>query len=288
MRSIAVLYTLCAFMGSFVVSAQTMEKAWNVLCDAALNAKNPDHREQAVAAIAGIGPAPQAVKLLSSVLRDDKDAGVRQAAAAALDEMKATEAAPALKAALNDSSGAVAFSAAKALWDLGDPDGRATFIEVLTGERKSSPGLIDSNMNHAKRILLDPKKLTYMGIKEASGPLLGPMSLGMSSVGIKAAHDVMANDKAATARAMAAEYMAKTCDARTVQLLEWAIKEDGDWLVKAASAQGLGKCGTAEHIPLLAKYLDDSHEPLKYQASAAIVRLSLKAKPPATASTEQP
>jgi len=266
---------ICIFYATFGIcflSAHQYATAWNVLSDAALNAKSPDHRKQAVAALGAIGPAPDVVKLLEQILAKDGDTMVRQTAAQALGDMKATEAIPALQAALDDPSGEVAFSAAKALWDLGDPAGKRTFEEIMTGERKNSKGFIGGTMDDAKRTLRDPKKLAYVGIKDASGVLLGPMSMG-----IGVTHDVLKEkDTSATGRALAVEYLAKDCDARSVQLFQWTLSEDLHWIVKAAAARGLGKCGTEADIPLLEKYLDDSHEPLKYQAAAAIVRLGLK------------
>src|ERR1700688_4469258 len=153
MRSRLFSCTFYLLAGISVLAAQPRVTAWGVLTDAAMNAKNADHRKEAVAAAAAIGPAPEAVKLLENVLRKDSEAFVRQAAAVALGDMKATEATPALKAALNDDSGEVAFSAAKALWDLGDPDGKATFIEILTRERKNSQGFIGGAISDAKRTM---------------------------------------------------------------------------------------------------------------------------------------
>src|SRR5207253_3842746 len=191
---------------------------WKMLLDAAQNAKNPDQRKRAVAAIAAIGPAPEAVEALEGVLQKDSDAIVRQTAAAALGEMKGTEAITALKAALNDDSGEVAFSAAKALWDLGDPAGKDVFTEILTRERKSSEGLMGGAIHEAKRTMRDPKKLAFMGVKEASGAVLGPFGMGFTVM-----HEVAKErDSGATSRALAAEYMSKDCDARVVQLLGWS------------------------------------------------------------------
>ena len=265
--------------GVSVLSAQPRVTAWGVLTDAAMNAKSPDHRKEAVAAIAAIGPAPEAVKLLEDVLKKDSEAFVRQAAAAALGDMKATEATPALKAALNDESGEVAFSAAKALWDLGDPDGKATFIEILTRERKNSQGFINGAISDAKRTMRDPKKLAYMGVMQATGAVFGPLAMGMS-----VAHDAM-KDTGAAGRALAADYLSKDCDARSVQLLEWSLREDSNWLVKAASVRGLAKCGDTQAAPAMEKYLNDSHEALKYQAAASIVRLGRQEKTPMPAAT---
>lgn len=249
---------------------ETNKPAWELLSDASLRAQNPDHRRQAVAAIASIGAEPQAVQTLVQVLQTDQDPMVRQAAASALGEMKAVSAAPALKNALNEQADEVAFAAAKALWDMGDPSGKDTFVEILTRERKDSQGFMGGKMSEAKRTMRDPKKLAFLGAREASGAFLGPVSMGITM-----AHDAM-KDGGASGRAIAADYMSKDCDARSIQLLEWSLNEDGNWLVKAAAARGLGKCGDTQAIPMLQKYLDSSHEPLKYQAAAAIVRLSAK------------
>ena len=264
---LGIFYLVCA---SSVGSAEANKPAWDVLSDAALKAQNPDHRRQAVAAIASIGAEPQAVQILVQVLQTDQEAMVRQAAACALGEMKAVSAAPALKNSLNEQADEVAFAAAKALWDMGDPAGKDTFVEILTRERKDSQGFMGSKMSEAKRTMRDPKKLAYLGAKEASGALLGPASMGIGIV-----HDAM-KDGGASGRAIAADYMSKDCDARSIQLLEWSLKEDDNWLVKAAAARGLGKCGDMQAIPILREYLTSSHEPLKYQAAAAIVRLTAK------------
>lgn len=274
MRSSTFLGIFYAISAGFTVLAQPNVTAWQILTEAAVDAKNPDHRKEAVAAIAAIGPAPEAVKMLENVLQRDEDPAVRQTAAAALADMTATSAVPALKAALDDPSGEVAFSAAKALWDLGDPSGSEVFNEILTRERKDAQGFMSGTIKDAKRTMRDPKKLAMVGAKEASGALLGPFSMGFT-----VARDAM-KDTGASGRALAAQYLSKDCDARAVQLLEWALKEDGNWLVEAAAARGLGKCGDTKAIPLLETHLSSSHEPLKYQAAAAIVRLGMKNSPP--------
>ena len=142
MRSKSFLSIIYILTGISVLPAQPNVTAWDVLMDAVHNAKNPEHRKQAAAAMAVIGPAPEAVKVLEGVLQTDVEPMVRQAAAAVLGDMRATQAIPALKGALNDDSGEVAFSAAKALWDLGDPYGKATFEEILTQETRSNEGFI--------------------------------------------------------------------------------------------------------------------------------------------------
>jgi len=118
--------------------AQPDKTAWDLLGKGAAD-KSPEKRRQAITAIASIGLAPEAVRLLEQALHD-QDASIRQMAAAGLGEMKAKQSIPALKTVLEDSNGEVAFAAAKALWEVGDHSGRGLIEDVFTGARKiSSP-----------------------------------------------------------------------------------------------------------------------------------------------------
>lgn len=157
--------------------AQPNLTAWNVLIDG-FNDKKLERRQQALTAIGSIGPTPDTTKLLEKALRD-ADPLIRQTAAAVMGQMKFRESIPALKAALHDESGEVAFTAAKALWQMGDRSGKDIIQEVLSGERKDAPGLVDSAKRDANAKLHNPKSLALMGVKEASGALLGPFSIGI-------------------------------------------------------------------------------------------------------------
>jgi HEAT repeat protein len=213
---------------------------------------------------------PEAIQQVEQALHD-KDPVVRQTAAAELADMKSLQSIPALKTEIDDSAGEVAFAAAKALWDLGDLSGRELIEDVLTGEQKSSEGLIGGAVRDAKRKIHDPKALTVMGLKEASGALLGPFNLGV------VAAEQAFKDGSAGGRSLAATLLAKKCDPQTRQLLEWAYTNDKNWAVKAASAKGLGQCGNADSIPKLEQGLSDSHEAVKDMSAAAIIRLSHEA-----------
>ena len=107
----------------------------------------------------------------------DKETIVRQTAATVLGQLKAPESIPYLRRALGDNS-EVSSSAAKALLELGDPDGRSFLIEVLTGERKDKPGFIQQNLKSAKK-QFTATELALTGAKEATGALLGPAAIGI-------------------------------------------------------------------------------------------------------------
>ncbi|MDQ2944952.1 MAG: HEAT repeat domain-containing protein [Acidobacteriota bacterium] len=267
-----------------LLEAQPNVTAWDIL-NQGVNDKNPEKRKQAIAAVGSLGLAPEAIKLVESALRNDEDVVVRQTAAASLGQMKAKQSIPALQQALDDHSGEVAFQAAKSLWELGDRsaasgDGtsgkhasRNTLQDVLTGELKDATGIREGAMRDAKAKLHSPRALAKIGIKEASGALLGPFSLG-----VNAAEEMM-KDTGASGRANAATLLAQDCDSRTLQLLDHTLKDDKNAAVKAAAARGVGLCGTKDSIPVLEQHLSDSHDAVKFMAAAAIVRLSMNGAP---------
>jgi HEAT repeats len=140
---------------------------------------------------------------------------------------------------------------------------------VMTGERKDVSGFREGAMRDAKAKLHSPRALAKIGIKEASGALLGPFSLGVT-----AAEDMM-KDTGAPGRALAATLLGQDCDAHGLQLLETSLKTDKNGAVKAAAARSLGQCGNADDIPKLEQYLSDGRDAVKFMSAAAIVRLSM-------------
>jgi HEAT repeat protein len=248
--------------------AQPDKTAWDVL-KSGLSDKNPDKRRQAVTAIGSIGLETEVIELVEGALRDP-DSLVRQTAAAELGQMKARQAIPSLKTAMDDAAGEVAFAAAKALWDMGDRSGRDLVEDVLTGQQSASESGLKGMVRDAKRKLHDPKALAVMGLKEASGVLLGPFNLG-----IIAAEQAF-KDGSSGGRVLATIMLAQDCDAESLRLLEWSTTSDKSWAVKAASAKALGQCGNQDAIPTLEQNLADSNPAVKSMSAGAIIKLSQK------------
>jgi HEAT repeat protein len=239
--------------------------AWDTLHNA-LHDGNPDHRRQALVAVGTIGPQNlHAVHLVVQGLQDS-DPLVRQTAAAVLGDMKPPAAVPYLKKALSDTD-EVAFSAAKALADMGDMSGESVFVDVLSGQRKDSPGMLTSKIREAKSTLRHPSQLALMGMNEASGALLGP-----GSMGIVAAEEAF-RDSGASGRIIAVNCLIKDPSNYAPVLLEWALT-DSNWGVRAAAAKGVGERGTTESIAKLRPLLIDAHNGARTMAAAAIIRLS--------------
>ncbi len=267
-------------LSGIALQAQPEKTAWEVL-KSGLTEKNPDRRRQAVTAIGSIGLEPDAIQLVEGALRDS-DSLVRQTAAAELGQMKARQSIPALKTALDDAWPEVAFAAAKALWDMGDRSGLDLIEDVLTGQQKSNEGGVKGALRDAKRKMHDPKAVAVMGLKEASGVLLGPFNIG-----IIAAEQVF-KDGATGGRILATTLLAQNCDVESVRLLEWSSTKDKSWAVKAASARALGQCSNQAAIPTLEQNLSDSNAAVKCMAAGAIIRLSRKAVAHTTTESSPP
>jgi HEAT repeat protein len=243
--------------------------AWDALRKG-IDDGDAQRRKTAISALGTIGPEPDAVNLIVRGLQD-KDTLVRQTAAATLGEMGAHDAIPHLKAALDDNP-EVSFTAAKALWDLGDTSSRDIIQAVMAGERSDKPGKLHSAMREAKH-KLRPGELAFMGVKEASGVLLGP-----ASIGVEALHEAMKeskNDSAAPGRAAAAAILGKDPDPYSLILLEWGLG-DKNWAVRVAVAKALGERGNQQTIAKLSSLLSDDHHAVRYMAAASMLRLSLK------------
>jgi HEAT repeat protein len=216
------------------------------------------------------GPNPEAAKRAIAALQD-KDPLVRQSAALALGAMKASDAIPNLKQALDDT-GEVAFAAAKALTELGDSGGRDVLVAVLAGERKDTePGLMTNAVRKGKARLHHPEGLILMGAQDATGAMFGPASFAIPAV--KDTLDL--KSKGAPGRAAAAAYLASDPEPYAITLLEWALADDNQF-VRLEAAKGLGQRGNAASISKLQPLLDDSHNVVRDFASAAIVRITAR------------
>jgi HEAT repeat protein len=244
--------------------------AWDVL-DKGLSDGSTDHRRQAILAVGTIGATPQTLKIIEAGLQD-KNPLVRQTAAAELGRLKAPESIPYLQRALEDEA-EVSFTAAKALWDIGDTSGRTLLEEVLTGDRSDKPGFLTQKWREGKHQLHHPAQLALMGVNEAAGNLLGPASMGITAAEEAVKNVEGAKKEALPGRSIAASALAEHPDDQTRSLLEWALT-DKNSTVRASAAKGLGECGNAETVAKLQPLLKDGQAAVRLMAAASIVRLT--------------
>jgi len=258
--------TIALLLPAACLLAQPEKTAWDVL-KSGLADTNPLNRRQAVTATGSIGLNPEAVRLVEEALRDN-DSLIRATAAAELGEMKSRQSFPALKAALDDPSGEVGYAAAKALWDIGDKAGRGFLEDVVAGQQKATDGGVKGALHRANRLRYDPKAMTVLAAKEASGALLGPFNIG-----VIATEQVFKNSAVAV-RMQALNLLAEECDAQTFKLLDAAATDDKTSAEKATAAKALGRCGNPDAIPKLEQNLSDSNVAVRFMSAAAIIRLS--------------
>ena len=281
MRAACIARRVACAMAACAAAAMSQPNvaAWDVL-KRGLSETYIEKRKQAVLAVGTIGPAPQVIDLLNLALRD-KDVQVRQTAAAEIADARMRQCIPNLTAALDDT-GEVAFTAAKALWDMGDRSGRSIFDEVVTRELKDSPGFIQGAIRDAKAKLHDPRGLVKMGAMEASGALLGPFSMG-----IIVAQDML-KDTGAPTRAFALITLSQDCDPKGAQLMGWALDNDKNNMVRAAAAKALGRCGNVATIDKLMRLLAENSDAVRYMAAASVVRLTIERVPRTAATPTSP
>jgi HEAT repeat protein len=98
--------------------------------------------------------------------------------------------------------------------------------------------------------------------------MFGPVSLVIPVM--KDAVDL--KGKGAPGRAAAAAFLAKDPDPYAVQLLEWALGDDNQF-VKLEAAKGLGQRGNTESAMKMQPLLNESHTLVRYMAAASILRI---------------
>ena len=239
---------------------------WKTL-EIGISDHNSARRAEALQALGTLGSSARAIRVVASILASDQDSSIRVIAAQVLGEMNARSAIPSLRKSLKDESMGVRFQAAKSLWAMGDRSGRPILIQILAGEKSTSPGLIKSQLDSAKKEFEDPKKLAMYGAMEAASSLFGPAGWG-----IKVMQEVT-HDRSAPARATSAILLGPDPSLDGLRELEDALT-DKNWIVRAAAAQALGSTHHRAAISSLRSLLHDSKPPVRYMAAASIIRLS--------------
>jgi HEAT repeat protein len=240
------------------------DQAWTKLEDCARDTDS-QHRQFALAALGTLGTHKKAADLIVNALILDADQRVRAFAAAILGKAGMRHGIPALRKALNGEA-AVAFAAAKALWDMDDHSGVVLFREILSGKADPGDGLIDQYMHKAKRTMHDPKALALIGIEQATGAFFGPAGMSISIV------QESFKDRGAAGRAFAAQELAEDHSAATRAALESALL-DSSPLVRVAACQSLAQLHVRSSIRRIEPLFYDKHPAVQTMAAAALIRL---------------
>jgi HEAT repeat protein len=211
--------------------ATLQDRSRNQLQDA-LKDSNPDVRTQAVQALGLVGPREPYISELEAML-DDKDVAVRLATVASLMDLRNPRTPSALKRALADDVPEVSFSAAKALWNINEPEGKDALLSVLAGETKTSSGFITKQKRDTFRMIHTPKTMFLFALKEGMGfaPVPGLGAGAASLQGILA-------DPSVSGRATTALLLSNDRDPRVLDALRDALG-DKDGSVRAAAVHAI-------------------------------------------------
>lgn len=193
---------------------------------------------------------------------DDSDKEVRSEAAAALGKMNRADARPKLRACLNDKEIQVVLACTNSLYLLKDPMADEVYYALLTGERKSSKGLLQSQLD----TLRDRKQLEKLAFETGIGFV--PYG-GMGWEAIK----TIRLDDASPVRALAAQRLAADPDPKSAQALGEGLN-DKKSQVRAAVIEAIAKRGDPALLTDVIALLDDTDDSVRDDAAAAVISLS--------------
>ena len=251
---------LFAILGAPQAETPPVDTAWSVLKDG-VESTSSDRRAKAVHALGLLQKNQKAQDMAEKALTDESS-DVRFEAANALGQMRAFSARVKLEKALNDKEVKVVVAAANALYLLKSPAAYQVYYALLTGERKSSDGLLQSQLN----MLRDRKAMEKLAFETGIGFV--PFG-GMSYEAWK----TITQDDTSSVRAAAAEKLASDPDPKSAKALAESCF-DKKWQVRAAVVDAIAKRGDPALLSSVIPLLTDGNDTVRYDAAATILRLS--------------
>jgi HEAT repeat protein len=235
------------------------QRAWTMLKQGVAD-KSATRRAKAVHALGLL--KNDAVQNMAESALDDPDKGVRSEAAIALGKMNRAASRPKLRACLDDKQVQVVLACANALYLLKDPKADEIYYALLTETRKSSKGLLQSQLD----TLRDRKQVEKLAFETGIGFV--PYG-GMGWEAIK----TIRQDDSSPVRALAAQRLAADPDPKSGKALaEFAT--DKKALVREAVIEAIAKRGDPALLPDAIARLDDNDESVRFEAAATVVSLS--------------
>lgn len=211
---------------------------------------------------------PKAVEFSEQAL-DDRDRHVRAAAATTLGQLESYSSIPKLRGALNDKEVPVVLAAAHSLYLLKDPSAYDVYYAILMGDRKSSEGLVQSQLDR----LRDPKQLMQLGFEEGIG------FVPFGGMGYEAYRQIHGQD-ASPVRAVAARSLARDPDQISEDALIQIALTDKSEPVRLAALDALAERDDRRCIERLVKNLSEPKLAVRYRTAALILHLNKTGKRP--------
>lgn len=240
--------------------ATNTQRAWTMLKEAAQDV-NAGRRAKAVHSLGLIRNRRLAQTMAEQALGDpDKD--VRSEAATSLGEMRAAASIPKLHACLDDKELQVVLACTNSLYLLKDPISYQVYYAILSGDRKSSKGLVQSQL----AILHDRKQMEKLAFEAGIG------FVPYGGIGWQAIKTVTRDD-ASPVRALAASRLATDPDPQSAKALAEFL-DDKKAHVREAVVEAIANHGDPASLKTILPLLDDENESVRYDAAATVIRLS--------------
>ncbi len=236
------------------------EKAWRILTEGVQD-RGVEKRAKAVRALGLLAGDAEALRLLHGAMLDQRPE-VRAAAADALGQVRDKASVAYLESALDDKDTSVVLAAANSLLLMGDRAAYEVYYAVLTGAKKGGEGLVQSEL----KTLRDPKQLARMGFEQGIG------FVPFAGIGWEAFKEITKDDSSPV-RAAAAEKLAQDPDPKSGEALVQAAA-DKKWLVRAAVADAIAKRSDRALVGAAVSLLSDDNDTVRFNAAAAVIRLS--------------
>jgi HEAT repeat protein len=246
------------------------EQAWAMLKDGASD-KSAIRRAKAAHSL-GLLKGRQAQNMVEKALVDT-DKQVRIEAAIALGEMNARTARPKLHACLNDQEVQVVLACTNSLYRFKDPIAYDVYYALLTGDRRSSMGLVQSQLD----ILHDRKQLEKLAFETGIG------FVPFGGMGLQAIRTV-AHDDVSPVRALAAQRLAADPNPKSAKALSDYVFDKKN-KVREAVVEAIVRRDDPALLKTVTTLLYDDNESVRFDAAAAVISLSRRRTPSAKPST---
>ena len=237
-----------------------VDRAWSIL-DGGIENKDPAKRAKAVHALGLLRSSRRAQDFAEKALEDENQE-VRVEAATALGRLGLSSARPKLRRALDDKEVKVVIAATNALYELKDPAAFDVYYALLTGERKSSAGLMQSQLDRLRN-RKDMEKLAFE---------TGVGFVPFGGIGYEA-WKTITHDDASPIRALAASRLARDPDAKSADALIQS-RFDKKWQVRAAVVNAIAERRDRSLLDPVISLMDDENDNVRYDAAATVVELS--------------
>jgi HEAT repeat protein len=262
-RALVVLLLMAA--PALQPAAKPTDQAWTMLKDGAAD-KNAARRAKAVHSL-GLLTMDRLAQSISEKALTDVDKEVRIEAAIALGEMNARTARPKLHACLNDKEIQVVLACTNALYQFKDPVAYEIYYTLLTGERRSSKGLLQSQMD----TLRDRKQVEKLALETGIG------FVPFGGMGLQAIRTIT-HDDVSPVRALAAQRLAADPDPKSGKALSDYVFDKKN-KVREAIVESIAKRGDPALLKTVNALLYDDNESVRFDAAAAVISLSRRRGP---------